>query len=114
MRVSPPSGAFTPSGSHNAVSGDSFDARSAMDALGDAIVVIAADWRVRYINAPWERILGVRRDAALDADFWATYPGLSIEPGASMIRATADDGATRRFDLEHWIAGELRSYGVRV
>src|SRR5215217_5336705 len=85
-----------------------------MDSLGDAIVVIGADWRVRYINAPWERILGVRRQQAIGQDFWATYPGLSAEPGAEMIRATAADGGTRRFDLEHWIAGELRSYGVRV
>jgi signal transduction histidine kinase len=87
-----------------------------MDALGDAIVVIAPnpDWRVRYINAPWERILGVPRAQAIGEDFWTIYPGLSVEPGAEMIRATSMDGATRRFDLEHWIAGELRSYGVRV
>jgi signal transduction histidine kinase len=85
-----------------------------MDALGDAIVVIAPDWRVRYINAPWERILGVRREYALGHDFWITYPGLNLEPGAEMMRATAADGATRRFDLEYVIAGEQRSYGVRV
>jgi len=85
-----------------------------MDALGDAIVAIAPDWRVRYINAPWERILGVSRDEALERDFWATYPGLNVEPGAAMIRATAEDGSPRRFDLEYWIAGELRSYGIRV
>ncbi|HYC50607.1 MAG TPA: ATP-binding protein [Gemmatimonadaceae bacterium] len=85
-----------------------------MDALGDAIVVIGPDWRIRYVNAPWERILDVQRDQALGADFWTTYPGLGDDPGASMIRATAGDGATRRFDLEHWLAGELRSYGVRV
>lgn len=85
-----------------------------MDALGDAIVVIAPDWRIEYINAPWERILGVRRDRALGRDFWSIYAGLSVEPGAAMIRATAADGSTRRFDLESWIAGELRSYGVRV
>jgi signal transduction histidine kinase len=114
MRVSPPSGAFTPSRSHDAVSSETFDARSAMDALGDAIVVIAPDWGVRYMNAPWERILGVPRDAALGRDFWATYPELDVEPGAAMIRATARDGSTRRFDLEHWIAGQQRSYGVRV
>lgn len=93
---------------------DTFDARSAMDALGDAIIVIAPDWRVRYINAPWERILGVPRDRAIASDFFETYPGLAGEPAATMIRATAADGATRRFDLEYWITGELRSYGVRV
>jgi len=81
-------------------SNEQFDARSAMDALGDAIVVIAPDGRVRYINAPWERILGVKREHVLGHDFWTTYPGLNVEPGAEMIRATAEDGATRRFDLE--------------
>jgi signal transduction histidine kinase len=91
-----------------------FEARAAMDALGDAIVVIGSDGRVRYINAPWERILGVPRGVAVGADFWATYPGLNVDPGAEMIRATASDGATRRYDLEHWVGGELRSYGVRV
>ena len=91
-----------------------FDARSAMDALGDAILVVSSDWRVRYVNAPWERILGVRRADALGRDFWSTYPGLGVEPGAAMIRATAADGSTRRFDVEYWNAGELRSYGIRV
>src|SRR5687768_520216 len=52
---------------------ESFDARSAMDALGDAIAVIAADWRVRYINGAWERMLGVTREQALGTDFWTTY-----------------------------------------
>ena len=85
-----------------------------MDALGDAIVVIGGDWRVRYINAPWERILGVPRSVAVGGHFWETYPGLNVDPGAEMIRATAADGATRRYDLEHWVGGELRSYGVRV
>jgi signal transduction histidine kinase len=85
-----------------------------MDALGDAIIAIAPDWRVRYVNAPWERILGVPRQQAIGSDFWSVYPGFCVEPGASMIRATAGDGATRRFDLEHWLAGELRSYGARV
>jgi signal transduction histidine kinase len=85
-----------------------------MDALGDAIVVIAGDWRVRYVNAPWVRILGVPKAQAIGTDFWTTYPGLTAAPGAEMIRATAADGATRRFDLEYAIAGELRSFGVRV
>src|SRR5687767_8693432 len=93
---------------------ETFDVRSAMDALADAIIVIAPDWRVRYLNAPWERILSVRADQAVGQDFWETYPGLGAEPGGAMIRATAADGSTRRFDLEIWIASELRSYGVRV
>lgn len=91
-----------------------FDARAALDALGDAIVVLAPNWRVRFVNASWERIMGVRRQDAVGADFWDTYPGLGAEPGASMIRATADDGATRRFDVEQAVAGELRSHGIRV
>jgi signal transduction histidine kinase len=116
MRVSPPSlSALTKPELREAMTAEQpFDARSAMDALGDAIVVIAPDWRVRYINAPWGRILGVRRESALGHDFWSTYPDLDVEPGAAMIRATGADGATRRFDLEHWVAGEQRSYGIRV
>ena len=90
------------------------DARSAMDALGDGIIVVSSDWRVRYVNAPWERILGVNRAGAVGRDFWSTYPGLGVEPGATMIRATAGDGSTRRFDVEYWDHGELRSYGIRV
>jgi len=85
-----------------------------MDALGDAIIVIAPDWRIDYINAPWERILGVRRADAIGHDFWRAYPGLAEEAGAEMIRATAADGSTRRFDIEHVISGEVRRYGVRV
>lgn len=85
-----------------------------MDALGDAIIVIAPDWRIRYINAPWERILGVRRTDAIACDFWRTYSSFGADPGAEMIRATVTDGSTRRFDVEHSVAGELRRYGVRV
>ena len=63
-----------------------------MDALGDAIIVIGPDWRVQYVNAPWERILDVPRAAAIGADFWATYPGLSTEmrltPGFANVRET--------------------------
>jgi signal transduction histidine kinase len=94
--------------------GEPVDARAAMDALGDAVAVVDADWRVRYMNASWERILGVRRDAAWGREFWATYPGFLVEPGAAMIRDCAGDGVTRRFDLEHNVGGELRAYGVRV
>ncbi|HMC57344.1 MAG TPA: PAS domain-containing protein, partial [Gemmatimonadaceae bacterium] len=90
------------------------DARAAMDALGDAIVVIAPDWSVCYLNAPWERILGVSRRDALQHDFWTVYPGFCVEPYQDMIRSTAEDGKVRRFDLGYVIAGELRSYGVRV
>lgn len=116
MRVSPPplSALTHPEPREAMTTEPPFDARSAMDALGDAIVVLAPDWRVRYINAPWERILGVRHNDALGRDFWSTYPELGVEPGAAMIRATAADGSTRRFDLESWIAGEQRSYGIRV
>jgi signal transduction histidine kinase len=85
-----------------------------MDALGDAIVVIAPDWSVCYLNAPWERILGVSRGDALRRDFWSVYPGFCAEPYQDMIRSTADDGKVRRFDLGYSIAGEMRSYGVRV
>ncbi len=90
------------------------DTRAAMDALGDAVAVVGPDWRVRYVNASWERILGAPREEAVAADFWTIYPGFTVEPGAAMIRTTLADGATRRFDLEHNVGGELRAYGVRV
>ena len=85
-----------------------------MEALGDAIIVIAPDWRITYVNAPWERILGVRRSDAVGNDFWATYREFRKEPTGKLIRATAADGSTRRFDVEHHVPGELRSYGMRV
>jgi signal transduction histidine kinase len=93
---------------------DGVDARAAMDALGDGVAVLDAEWRVRYMNASWERILGITRDLALGRHFWTVYPGFLVEPGATMIRSTAGDGVTRRFDLEHNVGGELRAYGVRV
>jgi len=90
------------------------DALAAMDALGDAVAVVDAEWRVRYMNASWERILGATREEAVGQEFWAVYPGFTVEPGAAMIRTTLADGATRRFDLDHNVGGELRAYGVRV
>ena len=93
---------------------DAVDAQAAMDALGDGVAVVDAEWRLRYMNASWERILGVQRAAGLGQDFWALYPGFTVEPGAAMIRTSLADGATRRFDLETDVGGELRAYGVRV
>ncbi len=93
---------------------DAVDARAVMDALGDGVAVLDADWRVRYMNASWERILGVPHHEALGRDFWMAYPGFLVEPGAGLIRSSAADGVTRRFDLEHNVSGELRAYGVRV
>jgi signal transduction histidine kinase len=87
-----------------------------IDALGDGIAVVSAEptWAIRHINAPWERLLGVGKKDAIGGDLWATYPVLASEPAASMIRATAADGAARRFDIDFRISGEQRSYGVRV
>jgi signal transduction histidine kinase len=87
-----------------------------IDALGDGIAVVssAPAWRVRYINAPWERLLGVERKDAIDSDLWATYSIFAAEPAETMIRATANDGAPRRFDIGFWVSGEQRDYGVRV
>ena len=90
------------------------DTRAAMDALGDAVAVVDAGWQVRYMNASWERILGAPREAAVGRTLWSVYPGFTVEPGAAMIRTTLTDGATRRFDLDHNVGGELRAYGVRV
>src|SRR3954466_11838696 len=91
---------------------EDFDARSAMDALGDPIAVVGADWRVRYVNAPWERIFAVPHDQAMGANLWTVFPALGVEPGGAMIRATSTDGSTRRFDLEFWTSGDQRSYGI--
>ena len=109
--LQPPAGAAD-RGLHPA--DDTLDGRAVMDALGDGVAVVDADWRVRYMNASWERILGVSRDDALGRDFWTAYPGFLVEPGATMLRSSAADGVTRRFDLEHNVSGELRAYGVRV
>jgi signal transduction histidine kinase len=99
---------------HPGVVGTGVNALAAMDALGDAVAVVGPDWRVRYMNASWERILGAPLETALARIFWEAYPGFTVEPGAAMIRATLTDGGTRRFDLEHNVSGELRAYGVRV
>lgn len=85
-----------------------------MDALGDGVLVADAGWRVCYANAAWARMLGTGAADAVGQDLWAAFPGLAAEPGAAMIRATAADGETRRFDLDQDVAGERRSYGIRV
>jgi signal transduction histidine kinase len=69
---------------------------------------------VRYVNAAWEQIHGVRGASAVDTDFWKAYPTLAAEPGGAMIRATAADGAARCFDIDYGQSGDVRTYGVRV
>ena len=59
-------------------------------------------------------MFGARAADTAGQELWTAYPELDAEPGAAMIRATAADGQTRRYDLDQNVAGDRRSYGVRV
>ncbi len=48
--------------------------RTTLESIGDGFFACDADWRFDYINAPAERILGIRRDEVLGRSHWEVFP----------------------------------------
>ena len=48
--------------------------RTTLESIGDGFFACDADWRFVYVNAPAERILGIRRDEVLGRSHWEVFP----------------------------------------
>jgi signal transduction histidine kinase len=91
------------------------DAASVIDALGNAIAVVGADWRIQMLNRHWERIFGRPAAECMRRDLFVAFPFFAEEHAARMLRASRSDGATRHFDLEFAdAASNVERYGVRA
>lgn len=82
----------------NAESTMSASAESILDSLDHAIVIVGPDWRIRFANHAWQRVVGVPDDC-VGGSIWACCPLLAAHEPANFVRATCDDGATRHFDV---------------
>ena len=96
--------------SSGAATAPSHDA-SILDALDSPIALVATDWRILRTNSAWSLALNVSGVRLNGTSLWTSCPLLAKAPAPEMLRATAGDGGTRRFDLtdEH-----ARHFGVRV
>ncbi|HEX9186803.1 MAG TPA: PAS domain S-box protein, partial [Vicinamibacteria bacterium] len=56
--------------------------RATLESIADGFVAFDGEWRVVYVTAPAERILGVRREEVLGQSCWEVFPltlGTSLE-----------------------------------
>src|SRR5689334_12306918 len=84
---------------------------SILDALDSPIALVANDWRIVRANSAWSRALHASGERLNGASLWTCCPLLTKAPAPEMLRATAGDGGTRRFDLQD---DSSRAIGVRV
>ena len=83
---------------------------SILDALDGPLALVANDWRIVKVNNAWARAVGVGAARLQGVSLWTSCPLLTRAPAPEMLRASAGDGATRRFDLDN----EGHALGVRV
>ena len=75
----------------------------AMENVGDGFIACDARWRIVYLNATGERVLGVRREAILGRNHWEVFPGTLGTRLEDQYRRAAD-GETLEFEnyYEPW------------
>ena len=77
--------------------------RTTLESIGDGFFACDRDWRFVYVNAPAERILGIRREEVLGKSHWEVFPlTLGTQLESEYRRAAA--GETRDFEnfYEPW------------
>ena len=89
-------------------------AGSVLDALGSAVAVVGADWRIQILNRQWERIFNRSAAECTRRDLFAAFPFFADGHPAAMLRGARADGVTRHFDLEVREATRVEHYGVRA
>jgi signal transduction histidine kinase len=82
-----------------------------LDALDSPIALVANDWRIVRTNSAWTLALNLGAARIIGSSLWTCCPLLTKAPAPEMLRATAGDGGTRRFDL---VDEHARQFGVRV
>jgi signal transduction histidine kinase len=87
---------------------------SVLDALGSAVAVVGADWRIQVLNRQWERIFNRSAAECTRRDLFAAFPFFADDHPAAMLRGARADGVTRHFDLEVHEATGVEHYGVRA
>ena len=71
--------------------------RATLESIGDGFFACDADWCLVYVNAPAERILGIRREDVLGKSHWDVFPAtLGTDLEREYRRAAA--GESRDFE----------------
>jgi PAS domain S-box-containing protein len=74
-----------------------------LESIGDGFFACDADWRFVYVNAPAERILGIRREEVLGKSHWDVFP-LTLNTNLAREYRRAAAGEVRDFEnfYEPW------------
>ena len=89
------------------------DVVQALDRLTDGIMVLGADWRVRYINEPAGAMLGRRHSELLGKNIWSEFPEAVGGPFHLAYQDALNTGHEGRLveyyaPLERWF--EIRTF----
>jgi PAS domain S-box-containing protein len=84
--------------------------RTILESIGDGFLGIDADLRIVYVNAPAERMLGIRREDVLGQPGFDVFPHLLGTPLEQEYRLAAE-GEIREF--EHFSQPRNRCFHVR-
>ncbi len=77
--------------------------RTTLESIGDGFFACDANWRFVYVNAPAERILGIRRDEVLGKSHWEVFP-MTVNTNLEREYRRAAAGDIRDFEnfYEPW------------
>jgi two-component system, chemotaxis family, CheB/CheR fusion protein len=73
--------------------------RTTLESIADGFFACDADWRFVYVNAPAERILGIRREEVLGKSHWDVFP---LTLGTNLEREYRHAAAGEVRDFEHF------------
>ncbi|MBI5271760.1 MAG: response regulator [Burkholderiales bacterium] len=84
----------------------------AIDRLGEAFLLVDADWRIRHVNPAFERLVGARSHTLVGRELWHAFPKLRGTGFEQDARATLADGYARVCEqyvpgLDRWFESRL-------
>ena len=70
-----------------------------LESITDAFITLDQHWRLTYINAKAEELLGVKRESLLGRVIWAEFPGAEVFE--AHYRKAVDEQITQEFTAEY-------------
>lgn len=83
-----------------------------LNSMNDGVYALDEHYRIAYVNASAEAILGHTREALVGNIIWDIFPGSAIVPAAQMIRNTMEQGIPQRVTYRSEILGKWLDLSV--
>jgi PAS domain S-box-containing protein len=71
---------------------------TALDVVGDAVIVVEPDWTLTLFNRASEEYFGIRRSAAVGRNVWELFPGSAESHYGAALRQTMADRSSTVFE----------------